>query len=551
MALVCPLRHRVLRPAVLSSAVWLAACAGAPPPAPAPAMPQRVVQSERNATAGGGAQLKAPIPTPAPAAPPELLHRVAVLNRLSFGVNGALLARVEAAGGEEAWLEQQLHPASGDDLPADVVAHLKEFLTAQQPLEPLVLGIERKRKEARVLASDTERRKILDGVRDTANRMGREAQLALLWREVYSDHQLQELLTAFWCNHFSIFVGKGDVQLLAGDYVDHAIRPRVFGRFQDLLRASARHPAMLRYLDNDRNAAGKINENFARELLELHTLGVDGGYSQKDVQELARTLTGFGVWNGADPPRSPRPNTDSWRREGLLEYLPGRHDFGDKTLLGERIRAKGWGEFDEVITRLARHPATIHHVSERYATFLLGRKPSADLLERMRASWLASDGDLRQLTLTVIRSSDFEASLGQDFKSPQRYVASAIRLAYEERVVLNLQPALNWLNRMQHAPFGHSTPEGYPLGVEAWTGPGQFATRFEIARQLGFGSAGLFRAEGSKGDDVPAFPQVATPFFYRAVEPALGAQTREALAQARSPQEWTLLVLASPEMMRD
>ncbi len=515
--------------------------------APVPSVPVPAhVPSAPNATAGG-----ARLATPAVAAhPAELGHLVALLDRLSFGVNGALLADAEARGGEQAWLQQQLHPGPGDGLPPEVQAQLKDFLVNQQPLEPLVLGIDRKRKEARVLPADKDRKQALDAVRDNANRLGREAQLELLWRATYSHEQLRELLTAFWANHFNVFVGKGDVQLLAADYVNHAIRPHVLGHFQELLRAAARHPAMLRYLDNDRNAAGRINENFARELLELHTLGVDGGYSQKDVQELARALTGFGVYNGEEPPRAGK-NTDSWRREGLFDYRPNRHDFGDKTLLGERLHARGWGEFDEVIARLAHHPATIHHVSERLATFLLGHPPSPALLDAMRASWQASDGDLRELTLTVIHSPEFDTGLGTGFKSPQRFVVSSIRLAYEDRVVLNLQPALNWLNRMQHAPFGHATPEGYPLVSSAWTAPGQFATRFEIARQLGFGSAGLFRAEGGKAEDQPAFPQLATAYFYRAVEPGLGQSTRDVLAQARSPQEWALLLLSSPEMMRN
>jgi uncharacterized protein (DUF1800 family) len=266
---------------------------------------------------------------------------------------------------------------------------------------------------------------------------------------------------------------------------------------------------------------------------------------------MARALTGFGVWNGDDPPRNAPRGADSYHRVGLFEYRPNRHDFGDKVLLGERLHAHGFGEFDEVITRIAHHPATIRHVSDRLATFLLGQPPSPELRETLRRTWIASDGDLRDLTLAVIHSSEFEASLNRGFKSPERFVTAAIRLAYEDRVVINLQPALGWLNRMQHAPFGHGTPEGYPLISDAWTGPGQFATRFEIARNLGFGSAGLFKPEGSKGDDMPAFPQVATPYFYRAVAPALTAQTRDALAQARSPQEWTMMVLASPEMMRN
>ncbi|MDE3009892.1 MAG: DUF1800 domain-containing protein [Pseudomonadota bacterium] len=504
-----------------------AGCAAPQPRAPVAQQPQAAVDRSR-----------------------EMAHRVGMLDRLSFGINGALLAEAEAQGGAQAWLQQQLHPAPGDDLPPEVQARLQGFLSRQQPLEPLMLDIERRRKAARALAGDAERKQAQDALRATATRMGREAQLETLWRAVYSHQQLRELLTDFWANHFSVFIGKGDVPLLAADYVDHAIRPHVLGRFQDLLRACASHPAMLRYLDNDRNAAGKLNENFARELMELHTLGVDGGYTQKDVQELARALTGFGVWQGEDPPRAGR-NMDSWRREGLLEYRPGRHDFGDKVLLGERLHSRGWGEFDEVITRLAHHPATIRHVSARLATFLLGHPPGAPLLDQLQTVWLASDGDLRELTLAVVRSGEFDASLGEGFKTPQRFVIGSIRLAYEDRVVLNLQPALNWLNRMQHAPFGHATPEGYALPGSAWNGPGQFATRFEIARQLGYGSAGLFRAEGAKGDELPAFPQLASAYYYRAVEPGLGHQTREALAQARSPQEWSLLLLASPEMMRN
>ena len=478
-----------------------------------------------------------------------LAHHVALLQRLSFGVNGALLAQLDAAGSEARWLDQQLHPAGDEALPADVRQRLAEFHD-QQAFEPRVIDLERRRKAARALPNEADRKPVLDALREESGRLGREAQLEVLWRETYSHQQLQELLTAFWTNHFNVFIGKGDVQVLASDYVDHAIRPHVFGRFQDLLRAAASHPAMLRYLDNDRNAAGKINENFARELLELHTLGVNGGYTQRDVQELARALTGFGVWTGGEPPRTPRNAPDAWRRDGLFEYTPGRHDFGDKVLLGERLHEKGWREFDEVMTRLSRNAATIHHVTTQYATYLLGQPPSAELLAQMGSSWLASDGDLRKLTLVVIASADFEASLQKGFKTPQRYVMSALRLAYEDKVVLNMQPALNWLNRMQQAPFGHPTPDGYPLLSEGWTAPGQFATRFEIARQLGFGSAGLFRTEGTKAEEQPAFPQLATSFYYRAIEPQLLMSTRQALAQARSPQEWSLLMLSSPDMMR-
>ncbi len=539
------------RMAILAVILLLSACGG-----PNQARPAAVQVGVARAPTGGAA------PAPAAMAPSQptlrsvmpldaaLQHRVAVLQRLSFGVNGHLLDLVDAQGGERAWLEAQLRPGSDDGLPDDVARQVQGFRAHKDAIVPLVLDIERKRKDARILPDEAQRKAVLDGLRETANQMGREAQLELLWRETYTRWQLQELMTAFWLNHFSVFQAKSDVQLLAGDYINRAIRPNVFGSFRKLLQATARHPAMLRYLDNDRNAAGKLNENFARELLELHTLGVDGGYTQKDVQELARVLTGFGVQSSADPLRPGKPGSDAGRREGLLEYAPARHDFADKMLLGERLHSHGWAEFDEVLDRLARHPATIHHVSVQLATFLLGAAPDAELLEHMRATWVASDGDLRRLMLVVIDSPQFAASLQQGFKGPQRYVVSALRLAYEDRPVLNLQPALNWLNRMQQAPLARVTPDGYPLLSAAWMGSGQFATRFDIARQLGYGSVGLFRQEGSKSEEQPAFPQLATPFYYRAIEPGLSEGTRQSLSQARSPQEWTLLLLASPELMR-
>lgn len=533
------------------AAPLLAATVGAPTARPAATSRTAADAVARDRGVAGSADLEADLPLrPLPALTATLAVELGQLQRLSFGVNGSLLTAAEAQGGVDAWLDHQLHPGPDDGLPVEVSQRLQGMRIRQEPLEPLVLGIERQRREAKALSRDSERKAVLDHLRETANQIGREAQLELLWRETYSTWQVQELLTAFWCNHFSIFLSKGDVPLVAADYVDHAIRPHVLGHFTELLRATARHPAMLRYLDNERNAAGHLNENFARELLELHTLGVDGGYTQKDVQELARTLTGFGVYVGNDTNRAARPGTDGWRRDALFEYNPARHDFGEKTVLGERVHARGYGEFEEVLNRLARHPATIHHVSVQLATFLLGEAPPADLLEQMRATWVETDGDLRRLTLVVVHSPAFQASLMRGFKSPQRYVVGGLRLAYEDRPVLNMQPALNWLNRMQHAPLARVTPDGYPLLSAGWTAPGQFATRFDIARQLGFGSAGLFRPEGSKGEEQAAFPQLATAFYYRALEPGLSMGTRQSLAHARSPQEWSLLLLSSPEMMR-
>src|SRR6202044_3845302 len=155
-----------------------------------------------------------------------------------------------------------------------------------------------------------------------------------LLRAVYSPSQLQEQMIWFWLNHFSVYQHKADLRWLVADYSERAIRPHALGHFRDLVMATLEHPAMLQYLDNAQNAAGHINENYARELMELHTLGVDAGYSQHDVQELARVLTGVGIAR----PDAPGPQTRRQKLligDGLFAFYPGRHDFGDKTLLGD------------------------------------------------------------------------------------------------------------------------------------------------------------------------------------------------------------------------
>ena len=204
------------------------------------------------------------------------------------------------------------------------------------------------------------------------NKLSREAMTRSVLRAVYSPWQLREQMTWFWMNHFSVFAGKAEIRVYLADYEEKAIRPNALGRFRDLLEASARHPAMLRYLDNAQNRAGYLNENYARELMELHTLGVDGGYTQKDVQELARVLTGF----------------------GLFAFSRAWHDDGPKTLLGQPIRARGERELDEALDRLARHPSTARFVSRKLAVFFVADEPPAALVERMAAEWARTDGDI-------------------------------------------------------------------------------------------------------------------------------------------------------------
>jgi uncharacterized protein (DUF1800 family) len=337
---------------------------------------------------------------------------------------------------------------------------------------------------------------------------------------------------------------------MIGDYEDQAIRPNALGRFRTLLEATLRHPAMLRYLDNDQNAVGHINENYAREIMELHTLGVGSGYTQKDVQELARILTGVGVDLSPNPPNIKPAYRDLYVRAGLFAFNPNRHDFGDKVFLGHTIHGSGFGEVEQALDILARQPATARHVSLELATYFMGDAPPASVVDRMANTFQRSDGDIAQVLRTLFRSREFDASLGHDFKDPMHYALSAVRLAYDDRVILNTGPIQGWLNRMAEGLYNHETPDGYPMISAAWDGPGQMAVRFEIARQIGSGSAGLFKPDGQGAADHPAFPQLQNALYFQGLSQTLGAPTLAALSQSTSPQDWNTLFLSSPEFMR-
>src|SRR5256885_1053514 len=455
-----------------------------------------------------------------------------LLNRVTWGANPSS-ARALARMGPASFLQQQLNPATEDRLPAEVQAQIDAMTISQRPMAELAAQLEQRRRDFRAITDGEERKLAQQAYQQELTRLGREAAARMLLRALYSPWQLREQMTWFWMNHFNVFQYKANLRVLVADYEERAIRPHALGRFRDLLGATARHSAMLIYLDNAQNAANRINENYARELMELHTLGVDGGYTQRDVQELARILTGFSV---------------NFDRE-MPKFIPGRHDYGDKLLLGRTIRGRGAAEVDEALDLLARHPATARFICRKLALFFVSDDPSEVLVERLASTFRSSDGDIAAVLRELFASAEFRASLGTKFKDPVHYVVSAVRLAYDDKAILNAGPMINWLGRMGEPLYARPTPDGLALTSTEWASAGQMATRFEIARTLGYGAAGLFRAEGPQPAERPAFPQLANALYYESMQNTLAEPTRSALDNATSPQEWNMLLLASPEFM--
>lgn len=472
---------------------------------------------------------------------------VRVLNRVTWGVNFSTAQQVDALGLKR-YLDQQLHPGP-TLLPAPVQAQIDSMTITQHPLEWLNQDLEQRRKNADTVANDDDKKAAQQAYQQELNRLAREAATRDLLRALYSPNQLQEQMTWFWMNHFSVHQGKHNLRALLGDYEERAIRPHALGKFRDLLSATVHHPAMLRYLDNEQNAVNHINENYARELMELHTLGVTGGYSQRDVQELARILTGIGVNLGSTTPKVRRDLQAQYLRQGLFEFNPNRHDYGDKQLLGQTVRGQGLAELDAALDMLSRQPATARFLSNKLAIFFVSDAPPAPLVQRMSQTYLRTDGNIAATLHTLFTSDEFRQSLGRKFKDPVHYVVSSVRLAYDDRAILNAGPMLNWLNRMGEPLYGRQTPDGYPMGETAWASPGQMSTRFEIAKAIGAGSAGLFKTDAPQPQERPAFPQLANPLYFESLKKTLSPATQQALEQAGSPQEWNAFLLSSPEMM--
>ncbi len=473
-----------------------------------------------------------------------------VIHRLSWSATLNALDRA-AEIGYERYVDEQLRATGSTALPPLVQAQIDALKVQKVTLPALLKEMEQMRKTGEALPTEEGRKTAQQAYQKELTRWAREAATRHLLRAVYSGEQLHAHMSWFWFNHFNVHQAKSNVRAMLGDYEESALRPHALGRFRDLLGAVVRHPAMLRYLDNDQNAVRRLNENHARELLELHTMGVDGGYRQTDVQELARVLTGFGI-NFNDTPPKLRPEQEKlYVRQGAFEFNPNRHDFASKTLFGRTLKAQGADEVDEALDWIVQQPATARFISRKLAQYLLTDEPPTPVIERMAQTFQASDGRIDATLRVLLLSREFmAASEAPKFKDPMHFVISAVRTSYEDKVILNTLPMQNWLNRVGQGLYNRQTPDGYPLTAAAWTSSGQMSTRFEIARTIGNGNAGLFKSDDPlQPVDKPAFPQLANALYFDTLRSLIGSDTRAALEQAGSPQEWNALFLSSPEFM--
>jgi uncharacterized protein (DUF1800 family) len=462
------------------------------------------------------------------------------LNRVTYGINSRT-AEAYQSQGKTNYLNAQLSTNPNDKLPEAIEAALSKLLIEQKPADLLAEDLHRSGKKVRKLP-DQEKIAAQRARLKEINQPMQEAIQRHLLRALYSPAQIKEQMVWFWLNHFSIFRGKGEVRWLLADYEESAIRPHALGKFRDLLMATVRHPAMLLYLDNSRSVVGKINENYARELMELHTLGVDGGYTQQDVQELSRILTGLGVsWNDKKP-KLKKELRSYYLREGNFEFNPNRHDFGKKQFLGHTINGEGFAEVEQVVDKLASHPSTARFISRKLAVYFVADSPSPALIDKVATTFQNTSGDIPATLHTLIESKEFADSLGKKISDPMHYLLATLRFAYDGEQINQVGPLPRWLNLLGAPLYGHMTPDGYGMTEKDWVSPAQLTKRFEIVKQI----TGTDLV--SESAEAPMKKQkLADKQLYQTLQPLLSEQTKAALDKAVTAQEWNIFLLSSPE----
>lgn len=536
-------------------------------------------------------------PAPADSADDQVVH---VLNRLGYGPRPGDVARVTAMG-VDAYIEQQLHPERVDDsaLQQRLAAFPTLTLSSAEINRDYFAPAEAERQAQRQAAAR-------EGMTPTppapptpsapqSSARQREQQIlqdlmqAKVVRAVASERQLEEVLTDFWFNHFNVFSGKGQVRAYLTSYERDVIRPHVLGNFRDMLGAVAESPAMLFYLDNFQNVDPKasqrqaeqleaqrnrpvararqrqmtdeqreqqdqrlmtlrnrgLNENYARELMELHTLGVDGGYTQADVVAVARAFTGWTI----DRPRD----------GGSFQFNGQVHDNDPKVVLGTTIKAGGKKDGEAVLDLLSTHPATAKFIATKLARRFIADEPPAALVDRVAKVFLDTKGDLRAVTRAVITSPEFFSTEYRraKVKTPLEFVVSAVRATGATLVTpASLVQALRDLGMPL---YGAQPPTGYGDTAEDWINTGALLKRLNFAIALA-GAQGQGRGQGQgqlRGVRLTIrgmAPDTSEATRMKLIDTLIGTEvstmTSTTLAKAGSPQHLVALTLGSPEFQR-
>jgi uncharacterized protein (DUF1800 family) len=488
-------------------------------------------------------------------------------NRLGFGPAPGQLDQIKSAGFED-YVETQLHPQP-QKLPPALDRQLRSIPTFGKNTFDLYREHWWKL-DARTPSGQKLAKEQLKLMKVVTAEVAPQIRMARLARSIASPYQLHEALVDFWFNHFNVYARKKEVKIWIGAYEEEAIRPHTLGRFSDLLLATAKHPAMLVYLDNWRNVApgsgrqqGKmsgINENYAREVMELHTLGVDGGYTQSDVTSLAHILTGWtvGFERGSD---AGDPSEENWRHviRGGFHFAPQRHDASPQTLLGRKFAGADVGEGEAALLMLAHHPSTARHVSFKLAQYFVLDQPPQQLVDAMAETFRKTDGDIRAVVRTMLESRTFRdpSTFGRKFKTPYRYVVSAARAVGEDPA--KAAPLAETLKQLGQPLYECVTPDGYACTESAWLDPDAMMRRISFAVKFGsgaFAQAYLTNAGyGTMSKKVHLQPEEAggTPVDPDKLLDTLGLEisstTRAALAKMAKPER-AGAILGSPEFMR-
>jgi uncharacterized protein (DUF1800 family) len=477
-----------------------------------------------------------------------------LLNRFSFGIQPGQIQEVVKMGLEN-WLQQQLEASLPD---TELEKRLNGFDALKMSNEEIVnhyltpaqiirLGVQEKiiRNDS---LSNTDREKYRQELAKVMRASGvkpvqelhRQLVNQKVLRAIYSNNQLKEVLTDFWFNHFNVSLTKGQSQQYVMSYERDAIRPHVFGNFKDMLLATAKHPAMLEYLDNalsvsndnerarrqqnntmlraararaearlnDTSMPGNalvqqavaarrtqgLNENYAREVMELHTMGVDGGYTQKDVTEVARALTGWSVKpmykNGPAVRLIENLDEEQLKRRGLViegDFLfrGDKHDESEKIILGKKYSGKdGYQEGITVLNTLASHPSTAKFIATKMAIRFVSDEPSSALIKTLTNTYQQTDGNIKAMIIAMVNHPDFwsKKTLREKIKSPFEFAISALRATKAQ--VLQPFQVFNWCSKMGQRVYYYQAPTGFPDRANFWINSGALLNRMNFGLAL-------------------------------------------------------------------